>query len=362
LKELMIVCEGVFILANQRTLTAFSALFHASPDTLPGTLLPGGDMTSVRAVLIPLDGSELAECALAAGAGTARRLNAFVHLVRVHTQLPLIAAEVVALSPQTEREVVEEEERYLEEKAAPLRRMGLAVSTAVVHGAIVPSLKTYIDRHGIGLVVMSSHGLGGIRRAIIGSVTDLLARTVSIPVLIVNPAMAGRVGKGWPRHVLVPQDGSALGSSALEALTVVDPLRTAHLSLATIGQPSYPVVGPWSFQMAPFLEAARQWHDFLRDQQQRSADKLRADGYQVTTHLLTGGKVARELLKLGTMRHCDLIVIATHGAGGIDRVMFGSVADQIIRHSRIPVLVIRPMVEAELTSIRPGEALAEAGA
>ena len=319
-------------------------------------------MTSVRAVLIPLDGSELAECALTAGAGTARRLNAFVHLVRVHTQLPLMAAEVVALTPQTEREAVEDEERYLEEKAGRLRSMGLAVSTAVVHGAIVPSLKTYIDRHGIGLVVMSSHGLGGIRRAIIGSVTDLLVRTVSVPVLIVNPAMAAAVGEGWPRQILLPLDGSALGASALDALTVVDPLRIAHLSLATVCQPSYPVVGPWSFQMAPFLEAASQWHDYLRDQQRRAAEKLRTDGYNVTTHILTGGKVARELLNLGTMRHCDLIVMATHGAGGMDRVMFGSVADQVIRHSRMPVLVIRPAVEAELTSTRPGEALAEAGA
>jgi len=319
-------------------------------------------MPSVRAILIPLDGSELAECALTAGAVAARRLNACVHLVRVHTQLPLMAAEVVALSPYTEREVGEEEGKYLESVAARLRMKGLAVSTAVVNGPIVPALKIYIARHGIGLVVMSSHGLGGIRRAIIGSVTDLLVRTVSIPILIVNPAMEVRIGEDWPRHVLLPLDGSARGASAVDALQVIDPESTAHLSLATVFQPSYPPVGPWSFQMAPFLDAANQWQDRLRDQLEETAGKLRTDGYKVSAHVLTGGKIARQILKLGATRRCDLIVVATHGAGGMDRVMFGSVADQVIRHSSLPVLVIRPLTKTQLTPTRPGETLAEAGA
>jgi nucleotide-binding universal stress UspA family protein len=319
-------------------------------------------MTTVRAILIPLDGSDLAECALAAGAGTARRLNAFVHLVRVHTQVPLMAAEVVALSQQTEREVLEEEERYLEGVATRLRSRGLAVSTSVVNGAIVPALKTYIDRHGIGLVVMSSHGLGGIRRAIIGSVTDQLVRSVSVPVLIVNPAMAVRIGEVWPRHILLPLDGSPFAAAAIDALPVVDPLHTAHLSLVTVFQPGYPPMGPWSFQMAPFLDASEQCQDRLRNQLADAAGRLRSDGHKVAAHVLTGGKVARELLEFGTVRDCDLIVMATHGAGGIDRVMFGSVADQVIRHSSLPVLVVRPSVNAALTPTRPGELLAEAGA
>ena len=318
-------------------------------------------MTSVRAILIPLDGSDLAECALAAGVAVARRLNAFVHLVRVHTQLPLLSAEVVALSPDTEREVLEQEEKYVAGIASRLEAEGLAVSAAVVKGAVVPALSAYADRHGIGLVVMSSHGRGGIRRAILGSVADLLVRTVPIPVLIVNPDMVAAIDEGWPRRILLPQDGSALGASAAGALGVVDPGHAAHLCLATVFQTSFPAMAPWNFQMEPFLEALDQSQDRLRNHLRQTAEKLRSEGYKLTIQVLTGGKVARELLKLGTLRHCDLIVMATHGAGGLDRVMFGSVADQVIRHSRLPVLVIRPSAPAELTPTRPDESLAEAG-
>lgn len=363
MKEFVRDHEGAFILTNRQKLTTVSALLHARRDTLTMNFVqPGASMTNVRAILVPLDGSELAECALAAAAVVARRLNAFVHLVRVHTQLPLLTAEVVVLNAETERAVVEQEKRYLEGVATRLRHKGVAVSTEVVKGPIVLALWTYVERHGVSLVVMSSHGLGGIRRTIIGSVADLLVRAVTIPVLIVNPDMAAAIDHGWPRRILLPQDGSALGASATSVLEVVDPGRTAHLCLATVFQTSFPAMAPWGFPMEPFLDAIDQNQDRLRNHLRQTAERLRADGYQLTVQVLTGSKVARELLKLGTARHCDLIVMATHGAGGVDRVMFGSVADQVIRHSKLPVLVIRSSADAELTPTRPEQSLAEAGA
>ena len=111
------------------------------------------------------------------------------------------------------------------------------------------------------------------------------------------------------------------------------------------------------------MEIVDQNQERLRNHLSRTAEHIGMLGFKVHTRVLAGGKVAREILKLATLKQCDLIVMATHGAGGLDRVMFGSVADQVIRHSKIPVLVVRPEVDLPLaTQTRPEWTLAEAGA
>ena len=318
-------------------------------------------MRDVKAILIPLDGSDLAECALRAGSTIARRLNAFIHLVRVHTQLPILGAEVVALSPETERAVEMDEANYLEGVAARLRADGLAVSGAVINGGIVPTLQDYAERHGIGLVVMTTHGRGGIRRAVLGSVTDQLVRSVPLPVLIVTPAMAPRIDDGWPRRVLLPLDGSPLGASAIKALDQIDPVRCSHLLLTTVLPTPLPAFSPWGFHFEPSLVMPSAEDDRLRAHLKETAEKLRSWGYRTTERVIDGGKVAREILTLAVGCRCDMIVMATHGAGGLDRVMFGSVTDQVIRHSNIPLLVVRPSLE-EITAIPRPITLAVTGA
>jgi nucleotide-binding universal stress UspA family protein len=305
-------------------------------------------MSGIRAILIPLDGSELAECALPAGISLARRLNAFVHLVRVHTAQPFyeLSAEVVALTPENEAEQVTREEGYLEAVAADIRAAErLAVSTAVVKGGIVPALQFYAERHGIGLVVMSSHGHGGLRRALLGSVADHLLRSVTIPVLLITPATPHDMGSDWPRRILLPLDGSGLSESAVDLVESLDPGRTSHLLLTTVSVRQFPSFTPWGLMPETVRPEPEPADPPERAYLERVGGRLKSAGFTVHAHRVEGGKVAREILKLGAARQCDLIVMATHGAGGLDRVMFGSVTDQVVRHSTIPVLAVRPVSE-----------------
>jgi nucleotide-binding universal stress UspA family protein len=237
------------------------------------------------------------------------------------------------------------------------------VPTALVKGGIVPALPGYAERHGIGLVDLTTQGRGGLRRAVLGSVTDQLVRAVSLPVLIVTPGMAPRIDDGWPRRVLLPLDGSQLGGSAIRALDHIDPLRCAHLLLATVLPPPLPAFSPWGFHFEPSLVPPTAEEDRLRTHVDETAEKLRRGGYRTTARVLESGKVAREILTLAIGRQCDMIVMATHGAGGLDRVMFGSVTDQVIRHSSIPLLVVRPSLDDITPTTRAAEpALAVAGA
>jgi nucleotide-binding universal stress UspA family protein len=322
-------------------------------------------MLTYSAVLIPLDGSGFAEDALPAGVSLARRSNAAIHLVRVHSQLPLwdVGAEVVVLSPEMEKEIMEREKAYLEEVKGSLRGGRLTVSTAALKGEVAPALKEYCGEHEIDLIVMTTHGRGGIRRAMLGSVADELVRTSSVPVLIVTTRSAPNMTTAWPSRIMVPLDGSIHSTSALEQVRALDPERKSKLLLTAVVQTIPPAINPWVFPPELSVDTVVERDQQLRGFLNRTVRELRTEGFRVASRIAVGSKVAREILKQATGQRCDLIVMTTHGAGGLDRVMFGSVADQVLRHSNVPVLVVRPVPEKSLpfTTSEPARGLAKAG-
>ena len=321
-------------------------------------------MSSYSAILIPLDGSGFAESALPAAMSLARRSKAAIHLVRVHSQLPLwdVGAEVVVLSPEMEKETLEYEETYLEQAAGRVRAAGFEVFSSVLKGEIVPAIRDYCRDHAIDLVVITTHGRGGVRRAMLGSVADHLMRTSSVPVLMITTRSAPRITTAWPSRILVPLDGSPHSAASLKQVRALDPDRTARILLTAIVQTIPPTINPWVFPPEFFLETAEHRSLHSRDYLNRTVTELRSEGFRVGGRIELGTKVAREILKVALSKRCDLIVMTTHGAGGMDRVMFGSVADQVIRHSTTPVLVVRPQAVQPVTQTGPARELAQAGA
>ena len=147
-------------------------------------------------VLVPLDGSELAERALPVAQSIAQSSNATIQLVQVVSRLPeleaartgssLLAAE---LEIDAARRLVEGRitrgKEYIGRVAAPLEKAGIEVTTAMLEGGAGENIVNYTKEHGIDLVVMSTHGYGGLRRLFLGSVTDRVIRSCEVPVLVV---------------------------------------------------------------------------------------------------------------------------------------------------------------------------------
>ena len=197
--------------------------------------------SSFRTILVPLDGSPLAEQALPLARRIAERAGSKVRLALVHrmpaAQLDPGAAKVFTSIELATRKA---ERSYLRSLQATLRQEGVRLASAVtLSGSVGPALAQYVEELGIDLVVMATHGHGGVRRAWLGSVADHLMRHVQVPVLLVRPAEDGAATSqvSAPNQILVPLDGSPLAEEVLGPAADLARLWGSELTLLQVVQP-----------------------------------------------------------------------------------------------------------------------------
>ena len=175
--------------------------------------------SSFQTILVPLDGSPLAEQALPLARRIAEPAGSKLRLALVH-QIPTAPLDPGAARRFTSVELStrKSERAYLRSLQAKLRQEGVRLASAVtLSGSVGPALAQYVQELGIDLVVMATHGRGGVRRAWLGSVADRLIRQLQVPVLLVRPAEDGfaTTSGSAPNQILVPLDGSPLAEEVL---------------------------------------------------------------------------------------------------------------------------------------------------
>ncbi len=161
----------------------------------PCSVLVLHDARPVNQIVITLDGSELAEMALAPGTAVARACGSDVTLLRVqqaHDVDPGSFSELerveVGMGQQFSESVFHVEEAYLEDLSSRMRgTFGGRVHTAVLEGTPANAIVDYVDRRHVDLVVMTTHGRSGLRRWLYGSVTEKVLHGANCHVLIVRP-------------------------------------------------------------------------------------------------------------------------------------------------------------------------------
>ena len=142
---------------------------------------------NVKCIMVALDGSTLAERALAPAAELARDASATLVLMRAVEAPTLHGSDLI----EAQVAVVRDAEVYLDEQAKRLRRDGIArVETSVWYGAPAPSIVEAARRHEADLIVMSSHGRSGIGRLVLGSVAESVLRATSKSILLVRAPSA----------------------------------------------------------------------------------------------------------------------------------------------------------------------------
>lgn len=298
-------------------------------------------------IVVPLDASENAEQALPYASALARRQDAPVVLVSV-VDIPVefgawTAAGATAVGHELDRWIGERED-YLREMAATLE--GLTVSTVVKIGSAALEVRRVVQAYEHPVIVMSSHGRTGTRRFFLGSVANKLVHDAHCPVIVVRyqPAAPAMADVAFEK-VLVPLDGSEFAEAALErAEHIAGKALTLHL-LRVIEPPAIPTGMayepgiPLDYGLiGEYVAAVR---DESKEYLEAQAGELRARGHSVSWELREG-RVAEEILRVATEQQADLIAMATHGRGGLGRLVFGSVAERVLGESCRPLLLVRP--------------------
>jgi nucleotide-binding universal stress UspA family protein len=296
-------------------------------------------------ILVPIDGTPQASAALPAARTLARATGASVVLVRVSKSAS--AAE-----------------RATAEKATVAVRDELAgsdlqVDTLMRSGDAAEEIVAATQAASADLIVMATHGRTGLRRAFAGSVTERVLANSPVPVVVLKP---GGKRMSALRSLLIPVDATAGGALALGAASGLARTASARVTVLEVVQPM-PV---WmygsvdAYAPAGYIDPA--WED---DAASRSAsyvnalsERLRAAGLQADGRSARG-QVAATIESVADELDSDLIVMSTHALTGPARAVLGSVADEVVRNSRRPVLMVRRPGGA-LDEDAPDEAAAEA--
>jgi len=295
-------------------------------------------------ILVPLDGSPFATEALPLSRLLAGKVGAKLHLA--HVIPPALGIEGTGESMAALAEVRESVEGYLRDKADE-GESGSPASIAVLEGSIVQELRTYVEKHEIDLIALTSHGTGGLHRWWRGSVADGLLASGGADLLMVQPwDETEELAAGATRftRILVPLDGSAHSESALERAQELATLFEADLILVRVVPSPIELT---SIYGVPGVEMVGASHLARIEHAEKYLEGIgaRLPEGRCEFHVVEGPGAAEGIVESARDLGADLIVIAGHGRTGVERLVLGSVADKVLRGTTRPVLVVRPKTE-----------------
>jgi nucleotide-binding universal stress UspA family protein len=294
-------------------------------------------------IVVPLDGSALAERALPYAKELARPRGGRLVLVRA-----ALARTLPGLDPtDAQVSVTALAERELESVADRLRAEGLMADAHVYYDEAARAILDAADAQHAAVVVMSTHGRSGPGRFIYGSVADRVLRGTRLPTLLVPATCERPWPTDGPLHVLVPLDSSEFAEEALAHVIALTGDRDVVLHLLYVVEPPTPLLTYGSyvpvFDPGPELARARYYLEVVA--------RRFPPGRLVPMIDTIVGEPVLAICAAARNYRADLIALATHGRGGLARLLLGSVATGVLQRASVPVLLIRPTaVQAAATA------------
>ena len=295
----------------------------------------------MKHLLVPLDGSALAEAALPTAAGLARRLGARLTLLHVLEALP---PETVHGQPHLAQ--ADEAERYLEGVAQrPL--FGALVVDLHVHlhraGDVPESLMAHAHELGADILVLSTHGGGGLRDLLFGSIALRALQRGQTPLLLVSPTADGGSPPFRCERILVPLDGSAGHEPSLPVASGLAQACGARVDLVMIVPTPGTLSGHQAATRALLPLATKAVLDLAEREAaeyvQQLSGRLASSGVASTAYVGRGEPVA-SLVEAAEQVAADLVVMATHARGAIAGFWSGSLTPQLMQRLGRPMLLV----------------------
>ncbi len=306
-------------------------------------------------ILVPLDGSPLAEAILPQVAELANLRKAEIQLLRVALAHAAPGADPV----EAQVRAVEEAQTYLTRVEADLTAQGFAVKCTVRYGHAPEEILDHVQAGGADLIAMSTHGRSGLRRWVLGSVAENVVRRSPIPVLLLRaqpveqPAFEDAVASRGP-HLAPPADASttprvrhilcpvALGPAARGVLEYAGVLAVRFGADLTVLHAIYDPLDVTSSHIPhPPQEQLRE--EMIRIAEERLRGEMRQTVGSVprASLVVLAGSPVKQIIRFAQERGVDLIVMGRTEQSGLDRLVAGSTTERVVRTAPCPVLTVR---------------------
>ena len=286
-------------------------------------------------ILVPLDGSELAEMAMTPAVEIAVFMKAEIHCLQVVTGLTL------NLDPTLNQRIIDAREQmanmYLGSLRGRFTSPEFQIITSTTSGSAAKSVIDYAEKEDIDLIVMSSHGQSALSRWVYGNVAIKILRRAPCDTLMIRPL--GTTESTPRKRIMVPLDGSSLSERALKPAIALASVWKLDIMLLRVSPPLFSDQDPVSshdffdeIEEKLNEEAIAYWRDIQAVQAR--------DSLSISVETASGPEAAT-LVDMANQNEVDLIVMSSHGRGGVGLWLMGSVSEKVLRKASCATLIVR---------------------
>jgi nucleotide-binding universal stress UspA family protein len=283
-------------------------------------------------ISVPLDGSRLAE-----------QILPFVRLFAMPLNLPVDLFTVLESVSDHQSSLHARTRAYLEGVREKYFSSGVSTNFHVETGEAATVIIERYRNDPHCLIAMATHGMSGLRRWLMGSVTSKVVQHAANPLLIIRPTE--KADPGLPvsfRTIIVPLDGSGLAEKALP--TVIGLAKPLKLEVQLV-RAYTPAAETYIIADGVIAQSTAQFNENIKSEAETYLDgkvqALRAEGLDNVISTAVLGDAATEIIDFAVRTENNLVAMSTHGRSGVGRWLLGSVAEKVVQHSQDPVLLIR---------------------
>jgi len=272
-------------------------------------------------IVVPLDGSKLAEVALPYAEELAGRMGSEIILLSV---LETAEPHVYQNHRTYIEKIIEATRANVVKRLTETESKEIKVWSATRVGYPAEGIVDYAEKLDVGLIIMATHGRSGASRWALGSVADKVVRANKRQPLLLIRAKGARPdvrNKGILNKVLVPADGSIASEVVIPYIRELASKLEAELTLLRV--------------VSPANHVNADAEDYLK-----SKCSLFGDAGITTRYEVKKGAVADEIIKFADENNADLVAMSTHGRSGVSRWVLGSVAEKVLQGGTTPLMLV----------------------
>ena len=299
-------------------------------------------------ILVPLDGSMLAECVLPHAVAISQAFKAKIILLHVLDKNR--AGASTQLFDILNWQINKTEARlYLKKIGDRLQKSGLQTEAIVLEGLAAESITEFAQRQEMKLVILSSHGHSGLTKWGISSVTHKIILSAPTSVLIVRAPQLKEQPYG---RILVPLDGSWRAENVLPMVTLLARYHKSQIQIVHVVKPPEmarhmpPVQEDIDLSNRIVARNREEAVNYLNQVQLRSS----LAGIDVQAHLITNNNATVALHELVDREQIDMVALSAHGYSGNNQWPYGSMVNNFILYGKVPLLIVQDLPVTEESS------------